>query len=178
MKHLLITLPILLVIGLYQIAEARTQREYEFFRNVTEWTWPPLEVLDYKQVRAREICAMAKNKGFSEKECPLLVAHLITENGALAEDRHGDNGCSMGVIQWNTCVHEGMKVEKFFKNNPEWRDWRYQVTHYLNEITRRKAKYDSLTVALESWNFGGRPWYLQRIKSNVRVANSLLYNSL
>ncbi len=129
---------------------------------------------DYKETRANEICEIAKDKGFTDNECKLLVAQIYTENGAMAEDRDGDHGCSLGTIQWNFCVHEGMKARAWVKLHPEWGEWRYQVSFYLDQMNQRKEHYGSLKVAQESWNFGGRPWYYQKITSNVALASSWL----
>lgn len=124
----------------------------------------------------------------------MLVAHLYTENGALAEDRHGDyhmfcvakdkkgrctkresQPCSLGMIQWNFCVHEGMSATQWLSLHPEWGDWRFQVSFYLDQIKERKARYNSLNVAIESWNFGARPAYLMKVKKHVAFAKDALY---
>jgi len=116
---------------------------------------------------------MAEEVGLQD-DCALLIAHLYTENGAFAEDRHGDNGCSIGILQWNLCVHEKMSVKRWTEKNPEWKDWRFQVRFYLQKMAERKTKYKNIYVAIESWNFGGRPWYLKKVKSNLEFAKTLL----
>jgi len=182
MKHLLIIPLFLFVFVLYQIAEAKVERQYDFFRNYnfTEsspipWRFPPIQIMDYKRIRAKEICDMAKSKGFREDQCPILLAHLLIENGALSEHRDGDNGCSLGMIQWNFCVHENMKARKWVALHPEWGEWRFQVNFYLDQINLRTEKYGSLTRGIASWNWGAHPSYIAKVKRHVNLANSLLY---
>lgn len=130
---------------------------------------------DYKTIRLREIRDIIwadYNALFEHNE--LLLAHLYTENGALAEDRHGDQQCSLGIIQWNTCVHSKMNVNRFLEKHPEFREWRYQVRFYLDRMSERLAKYGSIDRAIESWNPGGKPWYLQKVKRNVGAIRSIL----
>jgi len=173
LKHIgLISLVFIGVWSLSLLVEAK-EPELEF-GNIPSIEWPDLEPLSYKHIRAREICSMARSKGFSGKDCPLLIAHLYTENGAFSEDRDGDNGCSLGMIQWNFCVHEGMKARQWVKKNPEWGDWRFQVNFYLDQINLRKEKYGSLTDAISSWNWGAHPRYIKKVQSHVAYAKSLL----
>ena len=109
------------------------------------------------------------------------MAHLYQENGALAEDRHGDwyaeggYHCSLGMHQWNLCVHENHSVEYWLRENPEWAEWRFQIRHYLGEMDHRLKKYGNIDTAIASWNFGGHPWYLQKVKNNVRHVEKI-YN--
>lgn len=137
-------------------------------------------VISYKEARAAEICKMAQDKGYSADDCPLLVAHLYTENGAMAEGRHGDpipgttKHCSIGIIQWNLCSHKGMSVESWLAKNPEWADWRFQVNFYLDTIQSYIARYGDLDSAIAHWNWGGRPFYLAKVKGNLHAAAALL----
>ena len=168
---ILCTVIVTSVLALSQLVSAEEELKFNPQVTIPEVSF---EILDYKEVRAREICKMAREKGYTEEECPILVAHLYTENGAFSEDRDGDHGCSLGMIQWNFCVHEGMKARAWVKLHPEWADWRYQVNFYLDQINLRREQYNSLHVAIESWNFGARPTYLKKVKSHVAFASSLL----
>lgn len=104
----------------------------------------------------------------------LLMAHLFTENGALAEDRHGDNNCSLGMLQWNFCIHEGMKVDKWLKLHPQWADWKFQVRFYLTQMSERNKKYGNIERAIRSWNYNAGVPYLNKVKRNVRVIQNML----
>lgn len=103
-----------------------------------------------------------------------FMAHLLTENGALAEDIHGDNNCSIGMIQWNLCAHEGMKVDRWLALHPEWADWEFQIRFYLDEMTWRLEKYESIDRAILSWNPGAGWAYVSLVKSRIDWAVRLM----
>lgn len=133
---------------------------------------------DYKAFRAKEITDMAKRYGLGDYKTK-LVAHLLTENGALAEDRHGDSRdggktyCSLGIIMWNTCAHYGMNVEKYLTLNPKMKDWRTQINFYLSEMQWRLKDKGNIDAAIASWN-PGSPGYLSLVNKKVPQAVALL----
>jgi hypothetical protein len=118
---------------------------------------------------------MATESGLGQHS-EILVAHLLTENGALAEDRHGDQGCSLGIIQWNTCIHNGQSVKNYIRNNPKMAIYENQILFYLQEIKKMKEKYGTIELAIAHWNWGARPYYLNKVKSNISWAKQLLYD--
>ena len=108
----------------------------------------------------------------------ILVAHLLLANGALAEDRHGDyrpdgQPCSIGIIQWHLCIHEGMTVPQWLAKHPEWGDWRFQVRHYLGEMQRRLERKGHIDRAIQSWNPASKP-YLKHVYGRLAWAKELL----
>jgi hypothetical protein len=107
------------------------------------------------------------------------MAHLIKENGALAEDRHGDyngagNPCSLGMLQWNTCIHYGKSVHRWLNENPKWRDWRFQVRFYLDQMQGRIAKYKSVDRAIRSWNYNAGQQYVDSVHRHIYTIRVLL----
>jgi hypothetical protein len=64
---------------------------------------------------------------------------MILENGALAEDRHGDNNCSVGIPQRYVCQFGFPSATAFVKKYPEWKDWQFQVRWMADSV---KAKYE------------------------------------
>lgn len=132
--------------------------------------------MSYKYVRAHEIEEMSVQYGL-KPHITILLAHLLTENGALSEDRHGDwidvnRPCALGIPQWNTCIHYQQNVYRWIKNNPEWADWRFQVNFYLSEMQWRIDTY-GLYGAIRSWN-PSDPYYLNKVKRHVLDAEVLL----
>lgn len=71
----------------------------------------------------------------------LFAAQLIAENGAMTADRTGDNGCSVGLIQYNACVHHKVKATRFLELHPEWNDWKYQLEQMSLYVAKRVEIY-------------------------------------
>jgi len=49
----------------------------------------------------------------------------------------GDNGCSVGIVQYNACVHNGISGKRFLERYPEWKDARYQIDRMTEMVTER-----------------------------------------
>lgn len=135
---------------------------------------------DYKTLRFREMRdIISAEHPDLEPYTNLLLAHVYSENGALAEDRHGDwidsnRPCSIGIPQINTCIHYGMNVYRFLDKNPEYKDWRAQFRLYLDWMDKRLTRYGDIDTAIRSWNFNAGTAYLKRVKKNVTVVESFL----
>jgi len=98
---------------------------------------------EYKTGRLAAYQRMLRARGITDKkQLRLLTAQLLVENGALSETIHGDNGCSVGIPQYNACVHHGMKAERFLEKHPEWKDWKFQMERMADMVAERYALYD------------------------------------
>lgn len=77
-------------------------------------------------------------RGITNKEhLKLLTAQVIQENGSLSENVHGDGGCSVGILQYNACVHHGVSAKKFLEKHPEWKSWQYQLDRMADMVADR-----------------------------------------
>lgn len=86
---------------------------------------------------------MLKARGITDPDkLKLLTAQIIQENGSLSENVHGDNGCSVGVLQYNSCVHNGMKAKRFLETHPEWKSWEYQFERMADMVADRMDIYE------------------------------------
>lgn len=72
----------------------------------------------------------------------LLTAQIIQENGSLSENVHGDQGCSVGVLQYNACVHHKMSAKRFLEVYPEWKSWEYQFERMADMVANRMEIYN------------------------------------
>lgn len=156
------------------------------------------EELSYKQLRAREICAMAKEQGFSDNDCIIMIAHLQTECGSMDEycgwtegSYRSDAGLAFGIAQWHLCYREAdwmrknkfgcphgnpkkaAKIrDKFFADNPDMKDWRKQAERYIREMKTCTAN-KKLRQCIDNWN--AHPDYMKRVNAKVAMAKSLLF---
>lgn len=95
----------------------------------------------YKNDRLKEFQKLLVKHGVTDPEAhKMFSAVLLTENGALAEDRDGDHGCSIGIPQRQVCQF-GYSAKSFRKKYPEWKtaskqlDWAaehmaYNLDHF------------------------------------------------
>lgn len=132
----------------------------------------------YKEQRIAEMTEILENEYPQLTSYrPLLLAHLLTENGALAEDRHGDfhDGipCSIGIPQINTCIHFNQNVYQYLDEHPDMREWRNQFRMYLQWMDARITKYEDIDEALRSWNRNAGTPYLTKIKGNIQLLQKL-----
>jgi len=63
----------------------------------------------YKETRSKEICEMAKEQGFTDKDCEMMIAHLLSECGSMTEycgwtegSYASDAGLAFGIAQWHS----------------------------------------------------------------------------
>lgn len=163
---------------------------------------PKIEVLDYKELRSREICSMAKAEGLNN--CELMIAHLVSECGSMDEycswqkgSTKSDYGYAIGIAQWHVCwrhfdwankhgycwkdkdgrMHHGISNapkmrDHFFNDFPEMRDWRFQAKRYIGEIRSCMDEFRTLDFCIDTWN--SDPSYMKRVYSKLHVAQSLL----
>lgn len=68
----------------------------------------------------------------------MFAAQLMQEDGALNENTIGDHGCSFGILQYNSCKHDGISAKRFLSLHPEWKGYRYQLQQMADE---RAAAY-------------------------------------
>lgn len=105
------------------------------------FTWSGAE--QYKVDRLHEYQNMLCEAGITDPEAiKAFSAQLMQEGGAWNADTLGDNGCSLGIIQFNACAHFGVKALKFLENNPEWGDYRYQLRWMVDRVVERMDIYD------------------------------------
>lgn len=105
------------------------------------WTWkdaPP-----YKNERLAAYQGMLKARGITDPDnLKLLTAQIIQENGSLSENVHGDKGCSVGVLQYNACVHHHVSAKRFLELHPEWKSWEYQMERMADMVADRMEIYE------------------------------------
>lgn len=97
---------------------------------------------DYKQERADYLYKYAQEKGFNHEQAKRLIAQIFQENGAMTETRRGDQGCSVGLIQWNECARG--KIPRT--------DWRGQIEIFANEIWGKYQITNNFSQAQVAWN--------------------------
>lgn len=97
---------------------------------------------EYKQIRADYIYEYAIKKGFDHTQSKKLIAQLFQENGAMTEDRRGDHGCSVGLIQWNECARG--KIPRT--------DWQGQIEIFVDEIWSKYQSTQNFDQAQVAWN--------------------------
>lgn len=143
---------------------------------------------------------MAKAQGLGQF-CPLLEAQLMKECGTLdaychwhAGSPQSDHGWAIGMAQWHLCYQypdwltaHGFRCyhgdiskirDLFYVENPQMRDWRYQVSKYLGDIRAKMVAYrtrnassslrQQLLAAIDSWN--ANPSYVPSI---LKIAENL-----
>lgn len=103
------------------------------------------EVLSYKEIRSREICTMAKEAGFSDKDCTLMIAHLYQENGSMSEDggwkkgdKSNDYGYAIGIAQWHVCWRH---TEWAIKNGYCWKTKGGGMAHGISNAAKMREHY-------------------------------------
>jgi len=110
------------------------------------WQLSEKDDAGYKNERIRFYQDLLKERGVSDRETlKLLTAQLLQENGALAEDRDGDHGCSIGIPQYNACAHHRMNAKRYRALNPEWNDWRFQMTWMADQTVKTLQAFDGKT---------------------------------
>lgn len=128
---------------------------------------------DYKYARAKEIAEMTKDFGlYTHHE--ILVAHLYSENGAMAEDIITDGGCSFGLLQWNACAHYRQSARRYLSEHPEMKDYRTQVRFYLAEMRWRYMMLGTIDNAIGSWNPGAWNREIRRAYDQLDTVRELL----
>ena len=121
------------------MTEAKQNHIPDVRKKVYAWQGAP----DYKNERLAYYQKLLADRGITNADhVKLLVAQLIQENGSLSESIHGDNGCSVGILQYNACVHNGMKAKRFLETHPAWKDWHYQLEQMANMVADRYEIYD------------------------------------
>lgn len=109
--------------------------------SVGTWAWKDAPA--YKNDRLKAYQGMLKARGITDPDkLKLLTAQIIQENGSLSENVHGDNGCSVGVLQYNACVHHNQSAKKFLETHPEWKSWEYQFERMADMVADRMEIYD------------------------------------
>lgn len=107
------------------------------------WQLSQKDDAGYKNERIRFYQDLLKDRGVSDRETlKLLTAQLLQENGALAEDRDGDHGCSIGIPQYNACAHHRMNAKRYREIHPEWNDWRFQMTWMADQTVKTLQAFD------------------------------------
>ena len=196
----------LTIFGIWMVliwaTNAYAQENLTFFAIVPEVSTDiTFEVLSYKELRSREICAMAKAEGFSDKDCILMIAHLYTENGSMSEDggwkkgsSSNDYGYAIGIAQWHVCWRhpdwsikhgycwrtEGGGMAHGISNASKMREHYFQDFPEMKDWRNQAARYigelknsgKPLKKTIDDWN--SHPDYMSRVNSKVSVARSLL----
>lgn len=184
------------VLALRSVVSAKEELRFDPQVQSIAFDFTP-EELSYKQLRAREICSMAKESGFSDKDCIMMIAHLQTECGSMDEycgwiegSYRSDAGLAFGIAQWHLCYREagwmkenkfgcphgnprkaGVIRDKFFSDHPDMRDWRKQAERYIREM-QACTETKRLRQCVDSWN--ANPAYMSRVDSKVPLAKQLL----
>jgi hypothetical protein len=116
-----------------------TPGKHDALSAVFLWTGAPA----YKNERLAAYQKMLAARGITKSaDVKILVAQVIQENGSLSESVHGDAGCSVGILQYNACVHHGLSAKRFLQKHPEWSDWRFQLERMADMVAERYALYD------------------------------------
>lgn len=114
-----------------------------------EWEGAP----DYKNDRLAYYQQQLMNRGVTEKEhLKILTAQLIQEAGSLSEWTIGDSGCSVGILQYNACVHHGISGNRFLQEYPEWQSWTYQMDRMADMVAERYELYDDIKLIVVHHN--------------------------
>jgi hypothetical protein len=106
------------------------------------WAWSGAPA--YKNDRLRAYQDLLRARGITGMaDLKLLTAQLIQENGALDETVIGDHGCSIGILQYNVCVHHHMKAATWLKlpQNQVWKDYRFQLSVMADAVASRYQKF-------------------------------------
>lgn len=140
---------------------------------------------------------MAKESGFSDSDCVMMIAHLYHECGSMDEycgwtegSYRSDAGLAFGIAQWHLCYREsawmkenkfgcphgnakkaGPIRDKFFNDHPEMRDWRKQAERYLREMKSCTEK-KKIRQCIDGWN--AHPDYMVKVTARVSMAKKLL----
>ena len=140
---------------------------------------------------------MAKEAGFSQNDCTLMIAHQQSECGSMDEfcgwtegSYRSDAGLAIGLFQFHLCYRysgwmeenhfgcphgnprKAAKIrDKFFQDFPEMKTWRGQVTKYLSEMKVCTEK-KTLKQCIRRWN--AHPDYMTRVYGKMTLARSLL----
>lgn len=97
----------------------------------------------YKNERLHAYQKMLAARGITDPgHVKLLLAQIIQENGSLSETVHGDGGCSVGLVQYNACVHHGLNAKRFLQKYPEWKTWEYQLERMADMVAERYEMYN------------------------------------
>jgi hypothetical protein len=104
---------------------------------------------EYKNARLVEFEDMLCDVGVTKSDhLKALVAGILQENGSLSETNDGDNGCSIGLAQRNTCNFVDPRTGKKFKSAdqfrsayPVWNNYKIQLKWLANDVAWRETKY-------------------------------------
>lgn len=97
----------------------------------------------YKNERLAYYQGVLRDRNVPEDHIKMLVAQIIQENGSLSESHTtGDNGCAVGILQYNACAHHHVSAKRFLEIYPEWNDWRYQLDRMADMVADRERIYD------------------------------------
>lgn len=111
------------------------------------WVWEGAE--DYKNERLTYYQDQLFKSGITNMHhLRNFTSQLINENGALDPMIMGDYNkkggyyCSIGIPQINACVHHNMSATRFVNQNPEWKDWKFQIDIMVEWATSNYEKYN------------------------------------
>lgn len=108
--------------------------------NPSHWQLPGAP--EYKNERLGYYQSLLVERGITDRQdLRLFAAQLLQENGAIAEDRHGDGGCSIGIPQRNVCQF-GYSAKSFIRKYPEWKDWRMQMRWMADYTAKQYERFD------------------------------------
>lgn len=140
-----------IVMGLGMVLQPAKAQELSFMPDVFYvsldlpkpdlWSWKDAPA--YKNERLAAYQNMLIQRGITGTDnLKLLTAQIIQENGSLSENVHGDHGCSVGILQYNACVHARVSAIRFLELHPEWKSWEYQLERMADMVEDRMEKYD------------------------------------
>lgn len=122
------------------------------------WILPSWEE-SYKTNRLAFYQQLLMKRGITNDESlRLLSGHLLAENGALAPDRHGDGGRSVGIPQRLVSMYRDPVTGKrftaktFLQRYPVWKTAKFQLTWMADRMIENIAKYGSVRLAIISHN--------------------------
>lgn len=116
-----------------------------------QWVWNGQP--EYKNQRLTEYAQMLKERGITDQGViRLFLAQITQEAGSLSELTIGDSGCSLGIPQYNACVHKKMSAKTFLKKNPEWGDYKFQLNWMADNMVAKYQKFKKARCAIVAHN--------------------------
>lgn len=113
------------------------------------WQWQGVEA--YKNDVLALYQKKLATKGVTDPETvKLLVAQIVQESGVRV-DAIGDNGCSLGLIQYNTCARHKMSAKRWLEKHPEWKTAEKQLDWMVDAVVWRLQEYP-LKLAIVAHN--------------------------
>ncbi len=79
------------------------------------------------------------------------AAIIFHESGTLTYDRIADHGCSLGIMQYNACAHEGISAKALLKK-PGWNSLNAQLDKAAAYIAGHFTTYSTIKGAVISHN--------------------------